>query len=314
MGSKDLISATIPRWRHVRLSNIILLVAWLAYVFITVTTPMRRNPYHISHGTEILIQASIFILIGIIWYVALGGASAFKNYSSMVSDAKEAPGLNNIANGLLWAATYLVAVALAGSIVQYFATSSFSDTLSILRDHLTALVVLVAFVYLYIGSQQLAYVAKFDTWNRNTMIIVAIYMIFAIAFVIAFTHASVPPPGSTRNSLSILPHRLLLFTLILPYLISWFLGILACVNISRYAKRVKGILYRRALVNLVRGIITVIAFGIILQLLTFSVRFLTGLSLNSILLIIYAIIILYGLGFWFIRSGAKMLARIEVVQ
>lgn len=307
-------AVTIPSWRHVRLSNIILLICWVSYVVLTVATPIRRNPYHISHAAALLIDLTIFILVGIIWYVAMRGATSFKNYANIVHGAKEAPGLNAIANGLIWAATYLVVISVTGAVVQYFATSNFSDTLAILRDHLTVLVVLVAFIYLYVGSQRLAYIAKFDTWDRKTMLIIAVYMLFAIAFVIAFTHATVPPPGSSRNSLSILPHNILLFSLILPYLIAWFLGILACVNISRYAIRSRGILYRQALVNLVRGIITVIAFGIILQLLTFSVRFLTSLSLSSILAIIYAIIILYGLGFLFIRSGAKMLSRIEVVK
>jgi len=301
-------------WRHVRLSNVVLLLCWLVYAAATLMAPVRQNPYHVSHPERLAIQLSIIVLFGIIWYIALRGATAFKNYASMVRDAKEAPGLHLIANGLLWVVAYLVMIALAGAIGGAMATSSISDEVSVLRDHVTVLVVLIAFIYLYLGSQRLAEIAQFDTWDRKTMLIIAVYMLFSIAFVIAFSHASVPAPGSTRNSLSVLPRSILLFSLILPYLIGWFLGLLACINITRYAHRVKGILYRRALVSLVRGIITVIALGIVFQLLTFAVRYLTTLSLNSIIVLLYALIVLYGLGFVFIRSGAKMLARIEVAR
>jgi hypothetical protein len=302
-------------WRYVRLSYVVLFLCWLVYAAATLLAPIRQNAFsHVSHPERLFIQLTIIVIFGIIWFVALRGATAFKNYASLVQDAKEAPGLHKIANGLLWVVAYLVLIAVSSAIVSALSTSSMGDQISVLRDHLTVLVVLIAFINLYMGSQHLAEVAKFDTWDRKTMLIIAGYMLFSIAFVIAFSHSSPPPPGSTRNSLSILPHDLLLFTLILPYLIGWFLGILACVNISRYAHRVKGILYRRALVSLVRGIVTVIALGIVFQLLTFAVRYLTSLPLNSIILLLYALIVLYGLGFVFIRSGAKMLARIEVAQ
>lgn len=307
-------SVSIPTWRHVRLYNVALAICWLIYAAVTLANPTQRNPYHLTELQTILLNLTIIIPLGVIWYIALRGATAFKNYATMVHDAKEAPGLNAIANGLLMAVAYLVVIALAGAAVQVFTGSRFANAVILLRDHLPALIGLVSFVYLYIGGQQLAGIAGFDTWDRRTLLIISGYMLFAILFVLAFTHAEVPPPSSTRSSLAIVPHSVLLFTLILPYLTSWFLGILASVNIARYASRVKGLLYRQALVNLVRGIISVISFGILLQLLGFSTRYLTGLSLGKIILILYAIIILYGLGFIFIRSGAKMLSRIEVVQ
>src|SRR5262249_10846944 len=128
--------------------------------------------------------------------------------------------------------------------------------------------------------------------------------------------ATSPTTGGnlTRNSLVILPHSILLVTLVLPHILSWFLGILAIINIAKYARQVQGNLYRDALKNLIRGIAGVIFFTVVYQIILFASQFLANLSLGLTLLIIYLLLILYALGFLFVQAGAKKLMRIEVVQ
>ncbi|HSX01188.1 MAG TPA: hypothetical protein VLF67_03005, partial [Candidatus Saccharimonas sp.] len=111
-----------------------------------------------------------------------------------------------------------------------------------------------------------------------------------------------------------LPRELLLFTMLLPYLLGWFLGLLGAINISRYARQVRGTLYRQALGYLVVGIMGVIGFAVTVQILTLATRFLLGFSLPRLLFTIYILLVLYGLGFWLVRLGARKLTRIEVVQ
>jgi hypothetical protein len=196
----------------------------------------------------------------------------------------------------------------------YFLNAPFYDTLVVIRDHLGPLFAVIAFFVLYRGSQRLKLVANFDTWTASTTWAVFAFAVFAFFFVLEFATSPNLTIGTARTSLAIVPHEVLLFTLIIPYIAAWFMGILAIINISKYARQVKGQLYRQALENLVRGIAAVVFFIMFYQVIVFAARYLAHISLGAILMIIYAILILYGLGFLFIRAGAKKLMRIEAVQ
>ena len=95
-----------------------------------------------------------------------------------------------------------------------------------------------------------------------------------------------------------LPIRVLLITLILPYLISWFVGILAAINVFRFSQTIDGILYRRALRSLVWGIVTLTLFAMAVQMTTFADKFLVNLSLGALLLIVYVFVVFYAPGFF----------------
>jgi hypothetical protein len=62
------------------------------------------------------------------------------------------------------------------------------------------------------------------------------------------------------------------------------------------------------------GIWGVVVFSVFLQALTLTSRYLLNWSLAAVVLLIYAIMLLYSLGFLFINRGAKYLIRIEVPE
>ncbi|MDB5178278.1 MAG: hypothetical protein JWN01_221 [Patescibacteria group bacterium] len=289
---------------------------WLGYVTLSLLSPATaNNPYHLTGWSMILVRATIFIPILLVWLIALDGALAFKHYSVLVQKGTESRGISLITNGLFWSLGYIIFIGLSGAILPYFLHTNYAKLAIILRDHLPAALTLIAFYLLYQGSHQLKQVANFTTWTRSTMGAFAMYLVFAMGFVLAFAHnmgAAANP--SNPNSSSILHQNVLLFTLVLPYLAAWFMGLLASINIVKYSRQVKGVLYRHALANLVRGIWGIVAFAVTLQVLTFATRFLLGLSLASILILIYVLLILYAMGFVFIRSSAKKLTRIEAVE
>jgi hypothetical protein len=94
-------------------------------------------------------------------------------------------------------------------------------------------------------------------------------------------------------------------------LLAWFLGLLAAINLTRYAAQVKGVLYRQALRYLVLGVLSVVIFAVIVQVLSLASRFFLGFDLARLLFTVYVLLALYGLGFWFVNLGARNLARIE---
>jgi hypothetical protein len=298
-----------------RLAYIIAIICWLAYAVLSLFAPQTSMNNNLSGVQSIALRLTILVPVGIIWLIALRGALAFKNYTQLIKNSPEASGVGRVADGLLWTVAYLILIALIGSLLPYVIKSPAHDIVAILRDHIPAWTGLIAFTLLYLGSHQLRPVANFTTWTLATHWGMLIYAIFSGLFVLAFFSSDATTVSdANRTSAMILPHGVVLFSLILPYLVGWFLGLLASINITKYSHKVKGILYRGALRDLARGISAVITFAIILQLTTLSSRFLINLRLSFLILIVYIIIVLYGLGFVFIDYGAKKLTKIEVVE
>jgi hypothetical protein len=301
---------------HGLVAYLITVAAWVVYVALQLMAPTNaQNIYHIHPAEITILQLTYLIPLLIIWLVAVYGASAFKHYADLLGNSKEGKAMHLIANALYWTIAYLVVASIFGSLLPFYTNSPGFAGLIILRDHLSALLTLVAFLLFYRGANLLRMVAKFETWTAQTFVILGLYLAFAAVLIWRFSLVSPSTAGTMSHSaLQYVPSSVLLFTLLLPYLVAWFLGILAAVNLSKYAMVVKGVLYRKALGDLVKGIWSVVVFSIIVQILTLLSRALALLPLGSVLVLIYLIVLLYALGFVFVRAGAVKLARIEVAR
>jgi hypothetical protein len=302
-------------WTYSLPAHGVVIALWLGYAILTFMAPASHDArIEGLPGWEIVaIRLSIILPILIIWLVALRGAITFKYYARLIGQSPEGAGLNNIANGLLCTLIYLIASSLTGSLMPFFVGSHWLESAVAIRNHLPVIITFIAFLLLYTGSHQLRNIAGVATWNRATTLILILFAVVSAGFTLAFVTSPVIYDSRGVPS-TVTPKSILLFTLILPYLASWFMGILATLNIARYARGVKGIIYRQALRDLIRGILAIIFFGMLLQFLTVLSRFLSNLGLGQLLLLVYVILGSYALGFWFVREGAKKLTRIEVAQ
>jgi hypothetical protein len=297
-------------------AELIAIVAWLVYAGLTLAAPADPSAaFDLSSSQMLLLKLTIIVPVLVIWLIVAHGAGTLKRYTGLIQGGSEYPAINGIAIGVAWAAVYLIALGLPGALIPYFRNSSSISDIVATQNYLPLVLSAVAFVMLYLGSRRLAALAKFDTWTPGSLLVGLIYLIFAAGLTILF---SVHPDLVGENVTTSLTHyesrAMLVFTLILPYLVVWFLGVVACINIIKYSRHIKGTIYRGALGNLVVGILGVVAFGIVLQLLQLYSPALTGYGLGVILLILYGIIVLYGLGFGFIASGSRKLIRIEAAE
>lgn len=307
-------SAAKP-WPYTKLMYIIVIVCWVIYVVASLTQPSAAVAhYNLSTASLIFLRSAIFIPVLVIWILAVRGTTMIKSYTTAVESGTEAPALKRISDGLIWTIIYLISASLVGSIVPHFVGTPYLTTSLLIRNHISPIAALIAFILIYRGSQGLKLVAIFNTWSRETVIALGIFALFSATFVFEFATVSTSATDSSGIPLSTLPHEVLLFTAVMPFILAWFLGILAMVNIRKYAVTVSGILYRQALKNLAYGIGVIIAFTMLHQLLIFSSRFLVSLKLVTVLLIIYLLLGVYALGFILVRRGARNLMRIEALQ
>lgn len=303
-------------WPHSRLAFQLVVAAWVLYTFLTLMAPGTGDAKYGMTGQDlVLLRLTIIVPILIIWGIAIRGACAFKTYASMLKGSPESPGLSLMADGLIWLVAYLVASSLLAGFDPFITSAHFIDAFILIRDHVPPLIGLGGFILLYLGSNRLKAIAPFKTWTSPTFVMLGAFVLFSIVFVLEFT--STPTgriAGMPITSTSVWPLGVLLVTLILPYLAAWFIGILAAMNIYKYSRSVHGILYRRALSLLVRGVVTVVLFATVVQAISFADRFLTGLSLGTLLLLVYAFVVFYALGFVFIWMGAKQLKHLEALE
>lgn len=294
-------------------------IVWIAYTWLTLAAPLAPGSerYHLSGGQLVLLQLTITLPILIIWLTAAFGAARFRQYTRLVGDGSDAKPLAIISKGLMILVSYLFITSILGALPTYFLHSHWLHFVIALKNVVAMLLSLTAFLFIYRGSVGLLKLTGQPVWPEGRSINFLIpYCLFAGVFTWLFYL----DPTLRANSINqafptyALNPSLLLFVIVIPYLIMWFLGWLAVFNLSSYARHVQGSIYRTSLVNLVIGISGVLVFTIFLQLLVTTSASLAKLTLAPLLIIIYLLIILDAFGYAFIARGASKLTKIEVVQ
>ena len=294
---------------------LIMAALWGIYVWLGLSLPDRpaTNVYHLDTTSKFLISMSVYIPVLVVWLVAITAWARFDRYAVYVADSSEGPAFRKIAAGLLLANVYLISTALPAAIASHLVDSHFLLLAVAAKNHLPALFSLASFAFIYLGSLDLQRISKTVGWTRATSLLVTIFVIFAAAFALVFVLAPPPPPtgGVPPYALS---RTFLPFTLALPYLIAWYFALLASINVARYARYVNGKIYRRALSDLARGLVSIAVLGVVLQGFVILGARLARLGLSQILLAVYALLVLYGVGYIFVYRGAQKLLRLETAE
>jgi hypothetical protein len=284
------------------------------YIALTLFGPRGPNTFNLSGGQIKLIQLTFVIPILLIWAAAIYGAFQFRAYAESIKKSPDGQALMKVSQGLLILAFGLIVTSLFGTLRQTMLNLGNDAVFSIISRYLAVIFALLAFYFLFQGSNKLREIKHIaNPSGLSRLIALGVLILVSIVYVYALLNTpyrnSTPNPQLYRSYY--LPDWLIVVSIIAPYILSWVWGVLAAVNIWSYKVHSKGTIYRRALTNLVLGILAITFFSILLQLFTTLATSLENLGLRSILILIYVIIFLYAIGFLYIASGAKKLAKIE---
>ncbi len=291
--------------------------AWIVYAVFALIAPAGTTPrsnYRLPQGGLNAIRLSILLPLLVFWMMAVYGAQTFQKYAVLVTGSPEARPLRSISIALYLTLAYFIIGAVFGSVLTFYTHSIAYPALVLLRDHLAAAITVAAFVFFYLGSSRLCRVAGLPVFSRASMWTSAISALIAIGCTARFLTMHFTAAAVAGNSLAYAPTAVLVVTLFLPYFIAWYLGALSVVNITRYARKVHGVLYRRALSDLALGLCLVIGFSTLGGILDLVANTVAGLSLAPVLVILYLALLLYGAGYVFVARGARKLAMIETVD
>lgn len=306
---------SIPKIGHAFASYLVLV---LAYIVLNILLPVDHatlHRYHLSVTQYHELILGIILPLLVIWFTAFFGYERIRQYREAVQGSPEEPAFHHLTRGFGWLAWGLPITSIISVILNSIAVGTpwFKGPAVITDNYISLAVAVGAFHFISIGTHHFNHLAQ---RRRQSSIPPRVFIIFFIFLVVSYcflisrslarNHAGGIDPYH-------LPDWIVMLTLVAPYLYAWFLGLWSTIEIGRYQTTVSGVLYKRALRYLASGIGVVILTYIAIQYISSASYRLTGMTLNSVLAIIYALLILYALGFILIASGAQKLKKIEEV-
>lgn len=305
-------TSTVPR---VMKRYLMLAVLYAFLICILPASKQTMAAYNLSLIEYKLLLFGISIPTFMVWLAAFIGYARFHDYANAIKGAPEAYGYKRLALGTTWLAwalpiSSIVAIILSGIAHSY---QDFRPSSIIIANYVALLLPLIGFIYIGSAARALSATAHkaFDLSKAKT--IITLFALLGLTYCyFTFTRFDLVSLTNTDNPYY-LPIWLMMFTIIVPYLFSWFTGMLAALEIMIFSKHVHGLLYRQALQLLAAGILTVVVSSIALQYINSASPRVGYLILGYKLLLITLFKLLAGAGFVLVAYGASKLKRIEEV-
>lgn len=302
--------------RHVPRALTYYVILALLYLILNLVLPPNdatRATYHLSTNQYHIILAAIILPLIAIWFTAFYGYSAFREYAAVIEDTNEGEAARNLSTGLMWLAWALPIPSLLGLILTAIANAhpGFTRASVLITNYVDLLMPLIAFHIMSTGSRM---------WTEHQGVRISIGGTKALVFsfvtigatycYIIFHH--IAAPGSGHNTYYLMPW-LVLLTIVIPYMYAWFTGFLSAYELHLVSKRMPGVLYRQALQHMSRGLLIIVLTSIALQYLRTVIPATGNLGLGSLIIIIYCLLVIMGLGYVLLSFGTRKLKKIEEI-
>lgn len=264
--------------------------------------------YHLSSTSIRLLDLTLIIPEALIWFVAFYGYQKLSRYASLIRSDKDGSQIFHLARGLLLLAVGLPIAAILSTILNIIASHvpDFKPSAVVINNYCGILFPLWGFLLMSIGARGLGNLAKtrprFTVLNAITLAVIILGVGFCCLVSVGHT--------AVRNTYHMSP-GLVMLTLGVPYMYTWFLGLLTIAELHAYSHTVPGVLYRRGWMLLIWGLGSIILTYITIEYLSTLSTWITSLSLGGILALLYVLLLLLAGAFIVVALGAKKLTKIE---
>lgn len=296
---------------------------WLVNVSVNLLTSNRlaTERYNISENTLNLISVAFSLPTLLIWLAVAFAAVSFYRYAQNIAGSKDSKAFRFIAYGLLASLVGMLASSLLSTLQTLIGQTvadptTLQTTFVVIKNYISIVAALVTYGYLFMGSTALLEVIgkTYNKWRQIMPVLIPFAVVAVVYLWLVFTNewrqmATIPGFAPTFG----LPDYLILVTVAVPYLVSWFLGITALRNIIQYQSETPGIIYKKIFKKLVTGMTIVIGLTITLQMLNQFSGFLASRGLGMILGIIVVLYIVLIFAYILIARGARDLHKIEII-
>lgn len=270
-----------------------------------------QQQLHITSYTYRIAVLVLLIPYGIIWYTAFYAWAKLKEYVQAIKGSEDGKAFRRIMNGIGFLAFGLIVPTIIGLLLQFIVNhhAGFKPASTIIANYLSVITLLVSFMIIGSGTRRLTDISK----NRPSLTIVRLFMLAFISLSVAFTYLVLKFHHTHPHSYY-LGTAMLIITFIIPYLFAWFVGLLSAYEFRMYAKYANGVIYRRALRQLSRGIVITILGDVIIQFIVNTfIASKVNTSVGLLLLVEYILLIIIAVGLTLIALGTNKLKKIEEV-
>jgi hypothetical protein len=286
----------------------------LVYVLLSIGLPpvaATLKAYHLSATGYRVLVLLIALPVVAMWFAAFYGYAQLEQYAQTIKKTPDGKAFASIGRGLRWLAWGLPITSLAGNVLGGVAHEyPHFGSMAIIVTHYTSLIIsVIAFTIINTGTRGLTDA----TGKQPSLAATRGLMVSFIFLAITYCYVTIRTVQTQAANPYQLPMWLILLTIVIPYLYAWLMGLLASYEISLYRRHIRGVFYKRALNLVAGGMGLTILSSIVLQYLTSSSPYLRRINLNWVLLIVFAVLMLYAAGFLLIAVGATKLKKIEEV-
>jgi len=288
------------------------------YICLSLFAPKNsfNSPFKLTQLQIFLIQFTVTVPYIITWFLAIYGLSTLADYLEVQKDNHSNIHilLRSFLKGLSWIIMGTILVTLIGGVKQYFTSnSSILPLFTIVTNYLYVFPLLLGFITMYLSVRQLRTSEEIPNSKRSGYELNTIIVVLLGSFYLFFLSTNTSRQFSTLPLLPptyYLPDWAILLTLVIPILVTWWLGFFIAFTISDIIPYFTQPELFKGVTRIVYGIWSIIFTSIILQgLLSLGSTKLYSAGLIAILSVIYIFIIIQGLGYFSIALGCTDLRK-----
>jgi hypothetical protein len=294
---------------------IALTVLYILLIFVLPANHATMHHYHLSIVEYKVATAALATPAIAVWFAAFWGYAKLREYSQSIAKSKEGPYFDRLGIGCAWLAWSLPVTTISSLLLSGIANrwSGFHPTAIIATNYLALIVPFFAFIIIASAARSMIGKFRIDLGLMSARLAMTLFLAGGIAYCFLIFHRLDSTNLSSTNNSYFLPAWLLIVSVIVPYLYAWFIGLLAAYEISRFSLNIGGLLYRKALIYMVTGLVAVILASIALQYIDSAIPRTGELVFNYKLLLTLVAKIISGIGFFILALGASRLKKIEEV-
>jgi hypothetical protein len=284
-------------------------------------TPVSHDllaKYHITQATVYWIYVVIFIPLYIIWYTAFYGFSALQTYAQRIKKHRDGAAMQLVANGVMLLAVASPFVSAVSGVIRYVGGNTKPSTIEtqvVTSNALTLLFMVAGLVLVYLGATRLNRMTRKPLPQRGlvlfNLVFLAVSVVYTYLFVVHLQGNRSIPVTATTHPVYYSPTWVLMPGLLIPYLLSWYLGFLSIYQFRSYRLHIGAPIYAAALRSLSYGIGLVVVTSVVTQVLSVFNGQLQSLTVAGLLVAIYLLLIVMGSGYLLMARGAHRLLKIE---
>jgi hypothetical protein len=288
------------------------------YVALIILLPIDKATTQAYHLTDIEYRTRLFMVMLpsiVAWLAAFIGYAKLRQYAYYIRKTPEGPYFDKLATGCAWLAWSMPISAMLSILLNAIEDnwSFFYSASIIINNYLYLLLALIAFSILGIASRGLVTRARLKHSLSSVRIIILLFLVIGVLYCYMIFRQFGPSSLSSTQNVYYLPIWLVIMSIVIPYLYTWFIGLLAAYEITLYSKHTSGVLYRQALLLLGIGLVAVIISSIALQYIGNIQPRAEHLVIGYHLILASTFRIIAGGGYVLIVIGATRLKKIEEV-